>query len=47
MSQGVLVVSAVRDDGLQEIVGIAVAETESEATYQELLLLECAGPLGG
>jgi transposase-like protein len=26
----------VRDDGLREIVGIAVADTESEATYQEL-----------
>ncbi len=37
VSQGVLVVSAVREpDGLREIVGIAVADTESEATYQEL-----------
>lgn len=37
VSQGVLVVSAVREpDGLREIVGIAVADTESEATYQKL-----------
>ena len=37
VSQGVLVVSAVRaPDGFREIVGIAVADTESEATYQEL-----------
>lgn len=36
VSQGVLVASAVRDDGFREIVGIAVADTESEATYQGL-----------
>jgi putative transposase len=36
VSQGVLVISAVRADGFGEIVGIAVADTESEATYQEL-----------
>ena len=36
VSQGVLVVSAVRDDGFREIVGLEVADTESEATYQEL-----------
>ena len=36
VSQGVLVVSAVRDDGLREILGVEVADTESEATYQEL-----------
>ena len=36
VSQGVLVVSAVRADGFREIVGIAVANTESEATYQQL-----------
>ncbi len=36
MSQGVLLVSAVRDDGFREIVGVEVAHTESEATYQEL-----------
>jgi len=36
VSQGVLVVCAVRDDGFREILGVAVADTESEATYQEL-----------
>jgi transposase-like protein len=36
VSQGVLVVSAVRDDGFREILGVEVADTESEATYQEL-----------
>ena len=37
VSQGVLVVSGLRgDDGRREILGVAVADTESEATYQEL-----------
>jgi putative transposase len=36
VSQGVLVVSAVRVDGFREILGVEVADTESEATYQEL-----------
>jgi len=36
VSQGVLAVSAVRDDGLREILGVEVADTESQATYQEL-----------
>ena len=37
VSQGVLVVSAVRrTDGLREILGVEVADTESEATYQEM-----------
>ena len=37
VSQGVLVVSAVRaPDGLREILSVEVADTESEATYQEL-----------
>jgi putative transposase len=36
VSQGVLVVSAVRDDGLREILGVEVADTESEATYHQL-----------
>src|SRR5215204_3342621 len=36
VSQGVLVVSGVRDDGFREIVGVEVADTESEATYQEM-----------
>lgn len=36
VSEGVLIASAVRDDGFREIVGVEVADTESEATYQEL-----------
>jgi putative transposase len=36
ISQGVLIVLAVRDDGYREILGVGVADTESEATYQEL-----------
>jgi putative transposase len=36
VSQGVLIVSAVRDDGMREILGVEVADTESEATYHEL-----------
>lgn len=36
VSEGVLIVTAVRDDGLREILGVEVADTESEATYQEL-----------
>jgi putative transposase len=37
VSQGVLIVSAVREpDGLREILAVEVADTESEATYQEL-----------
>jgi putative transposase len=36
VGQGVLVVSAVRDDGFREILGVEVADTESEATYQDL-----------
>ena len=37
VSQGVLIVSAVRaPEGLREILGVEVADTESEATYQEL-----------
>src|SRR5829696_5264579 len=36
VSQGVLLVSAVRDDGLREILAVEVSDTESEATYQEL-----------
>ena len=36
VSQGVLLVSAVREDGLREILAVEVADTESEATYQEL-----------
>ncbi len=36
VSQGVLIVSAIRDDGRREIVAVDVADTESEATYHEL-----------
>ena len=37
ISQGVLVVSAVREpDGFREILAVEVADTESEATYQDL-----------
>ena len=36
VNQGVLVVSAVRDDGMREILGVEVADTKSEATYHEL-----------
>ncbi len=36
VSQGVLIVSGVRDDGMREILAVEVADTESEATYQEL-----------
>jgi putative transposase len=37
VSQGVLLVTGLRgDDGRREILGVAVADTESEATYQEL-----------
>ena len=38
VSQGVLVVSAVGEpDGFREILAVEVADTESEATYQDLL----------
>ena len=36
VSQGVLVVSAIRGDGRRELVAVDVADTESEATYQAL-----------
>jgi putative transposase len=36
VSQGVLIVSGVRDDGMREILGVEVADTESEATYHDL-----------
>ncbi len=36
VSQGVLIASGVRDDGMREILAVEVADTESEATYQEL-----------
>jgi putative transposase len=36
VSQGVLIVSGVRDDGFREVLGVEVSDTESEATYQEM-----------
>jgi putative transposase len=36
VSQGVLIVSGVREDGFREILAVEVADTESEATYQKL-----------
>lgn len=48
VSQGVLLVSGVRgDDGRREILGVAVADTESEATYQELFRALSARGLPG
>jgi len=36
VSQGVLIVAGVREDGHREIIAVAVADTESEATYHQL-----------
>jgi transposase-like protein len=36
VGEGVLIVSAVRDDGFREILAVQTADTESEATYHEL-----------
>jgi putative transposase len=36
VSQGVLIVSGVGDDGFREVLGVEVSDTESEATYQEM-----------
>ncbi len=36
VSQGVLVVSGVREDGMREILALEVGEIVSEATYREL-----------
>jgi len=36
VGQGVLIVSAVREDGFREILALKPADTESEATYHEL-----------
>ena len=36
VNRGVLVASGVRGDGFREVLGVGVADTESEATYQEL-----------
>jgi len=35
VSQGVLIVAGVREDGKREILSVDVADTESEASYQE------------
>ncbi len=35
LSQGVLIVSGVREDGKREVLSVDVADTESEASYQE------------
>jgi putative transposase len=48
VSQGVLIVSGVRaPDGFREILGVEVADTESEATYQELFRALKARGLSG
>ena len=47
VSQGVLVVSAVGEDGFREILAVEVADTESEATYQELFRFLKARGLSG
>jgi putative transposase len=36
VSQGVLIVAGVREDGRREVLAVEVADTESEATYQEV-----------
>ena len=36
VSQGVLIVAGVREDGRREVLAVEVADTESEATYQDL-----------
>ncbi len=43
MSQRVLVVSAVRDDGRREILAVKVADTESGAAYQKELFRSFKG----
>ena len=47
VSQGVLVVSGVREDGFREILAVEVADTESEATYHELFRSLKRGGLSG
>lgn len=47
ISQGVLVVKGIRDDGKREVLAIEVADTESEATYTQLFAdLKCRGLTG-
>jgi putative transposase len=47
VSQGVLVVSGMRDDDFREILAVEVADTESEATYHELFRSLKTRGLGG
>lgn len=48
VSEGVLIVYGVREDGNREILGVQVADTESEATYHQLFhSLKARGSLGG
>src|SRR5947209_9834432 len=47
VSQGVLIVAGVREDGKREILSVDVADTESEATYQECFRQLKAGVLTG
>lgn len=47
VGQGVLIVTAVRDEGYREILAVEVADTESEATYHELFRSPKARGLGG
>ena len=36
VSQGVLIVKGVREDGLRELLAVEVADTENEVTYEDL-----------
>jgi putative transposase len=48
VSEDILMVSGVREDGMREILGVEVADTESKATYQELFgSLKARGVLKG
>jgi len=47
VSQGVLVVKGVREDGLRELLAVEVADTENEVTYEDLFRrLQDRGPMG-
>jgi len=47
LSEGVLVVCAVREDGFREILAVEVTDVESEATYQELFRALKTSPTRG
>ena len=47
VSQGVLIVKGVRDDGKREILAVEVADTESEATWQDVFAALGARGLAG